>query len=198
MYPPPHHQIQDRNKMIEVIMTFPLAMVVTSHEGSPMITHLPVILDHNSGRLVSHIDAENPQVESLKNGKEVTVVFHGPNSYISPSVYASEQLPTWNYVMVHITGKIIEIEKAEELKQSLIKLAASLEGPEQRFILTEDNPKMNRLIDYIKGFEVEINSWEGKFKLSQDKHPRDRRLTKAHMLNQWHERLHDFIERMYD
>jgi len=198
MYPPPHHQIQDKEKMIEVIRTFGLGMVVTSHEGKPMITHIPVIFDEESGRLVTHIDSTNPQVESLKNGKEVTVVFHGPNTYISPSVYVSEQLPTWNYIIVHISGKIIEITDPEAVKKSLIKMASRLEGPEQRFVLKEDNPKMNRLVDYIRGFEVEIESWEGKFKLSQDKHPRDQRLTKAHMLSQWHNRLHDFIERMHD
>lgn len=197
MYPPPHHQIQDKEKMIEVIRNFSLGMVVTSHEGQPMITHLPVIYDEESGRLVSHIDAENPQVASLMNGKSVTVVFNGPNTYISPAVYVSEQLPTWNYIIVHITGTVVEITEPEAVKRSLIKLASSLEGAEQRFVLKEDNPKMNRLVDYIRGFEIDITSWEGKFKLSQDKHPRDQRLTKAHMLSQWHERLHEFIERMH-
>ena len=196
-YPPAHHQENDKDRLIEVVKRFPLGTVITAIDNKPLITHLPVIYDDQSGRLVSHIDAANPQVASLKLGEPITVIFHGPSSYISPAVYASEQLPTWNYIIVHITGTVIPVTEAEDIKQSLIKMAAYLEGSEPGFVLQPDNPKMNRLVDYIRGFEVEITSWEGKFKLTQDKHPRERRLTKAHMLEQWHENVHDIIDKMY-
>ena len=45
-----------------------------------------------------------------KNSSEVTVVFRGPDTYISPRVYTTKQLPTWNYIIVHIKGNITLIK----------------------------------------------------------------------------------------
>ena len=45
-----------------------------------------------------------------KNTSEVTVVFRGPDTYISPSVYTTKQLPIWNYIIVHIKGNITLIK----------------------------------------------------------------------------------------
>ena len=96
MYPPPHHQSHDIEKMISVIKHFPLGMLVTAKDGKPVVTHIPIIYNETTKKLVAHIDRSNPQVETLKDGLEVTVVFKGPDTYISPSDYSTQQLPTWN------------------------------------------------------------------------------------------------------
>ena len=83
-YPPRHHQSNDKQKMIAIIKQYPLAMLVSALNGKPLITHIPIIYNDTTGKLVAHIDKFNPQVASLKNGGEVTVVFKGPDSYISP------------------------------------------------------------------------------------------------------------------
>ncbi len=102
MYPPKYHQSQDQQKMIAVLKQYPFAMLVSVLNGQPFVTHIPIIYNDTSGKLVAHIDKYNPQVVTLKNGAEVTVVFRGPDSYISPSIYMTKQLPTWNYIIVHI------------------------------------------------------------------------------------------------
>ncbi|MBV1924533.1 MAG: FMN-binding negative transcriptional regulator, partial [Flavobacteriaceae bacterium] len=96
MYPPKYHQSNDQQKMITVIKQYPFAMLVSVLEHKPSITHIPIIYNENTGKLVAHIDKYNPQVATLNDGAEVTVVFRGPDSYISPSVYVTKQLPTWN------------------------------------------------------------------------------------------------------
>jgi transcriptional regulator len=198
MYPPPYHQSHDRSKMIEVIKAFPFGMLVTAQNSEPFVTHIPIIYNDHSGRLVAHIDAQNPQVATLTDGAEATVVFKGPDCYISPSVYSTEQLPTWNYIIVHISGIIHRITDTEAVKKTMIDMTAFLEGDNPKFILETDNPKMDRMVNYIKAFEIEITKWEGKFKLSQDKNEQDYELARKELLRQSQKGFVEFIENIYD
>lgn len=197
MYPPPHHQSNDIQKMIVVIKQFPLGMLVSAKDGQPFMTHIPIIYNDSSGRLVAHIDRQNPQLETLTQGAEVTVVFKGPDTYISPSVYSTDQLPTWNYIYVHITGTISLIHEAEAVKQTMIDMTNYLEGTAQKFKLVKDDPRMNRLLPYIQAFDIEITNWEGKFKLSQDKNPTDYELAKAELIKNSKPSDKEFIEGIY-
>ena len=119
----------------------------------------------------------------LKDGNALTVLFYGPQCYISPTVYTTTaQLPTYNYIRVHLQGTVEAIESDEALKESLITMTEFLEGPDQRFVLEKDNPKMAHYLNYIKMFEVSITHWEGKFKLSQDKKPEDMENAKEELI----------------
>ncbi len=196
-YPPPYHQIQDRQKMISVIKEFPLGMLVTAFDGKPFVTHIPIIYNEKTGRLVAHIDKFNPQVESLQDGLEATVVFKGPDVYISPGVYTTKQLPTWNYIIVHITGTIRRINDHDDAKETMIAMTEFLEGDDPRFVLKKENTRMKRAVRYIQAFDIEITNWEGKFKLSQDKNEQDQMNAKQELIDASHSRYHDFIRDMY-
>ncbi|NND87919.1 MAG: FMN-binding negative transcriptional regulator [Flavobacteriaceae bacterium] len=182
MYPPPHHQVQDHQKMIAVIREYPLGMLVSTHNNRPHITHVPMIYESEGHKLVAHIDKMNPQVDTLKDGTPVTVVFKGPDCYISPSIYTTTQLPTWNYIIVHLEGTIRLIHDSEHTKQSMINMTDFLEQPDQRYVLEKDNPRMSKLINYVQAFEIHITSWEGKFKLSQDKNATDQERAKQALI----------------
>ena len=173
MYPPPHHQINDRNKMIEVIKQYPLAMMVTVLKGNPLISHIPLIYKDETSKLVGHMDRNNPQVGSLQNGNDVKLVFKGPDTYISPSIYTTDQLPTWNYIIVHLDGIISVIDDSDKIKRSMVDMTRYLEAPDHDYLLAIDDPKMDRMVQYIHTFEIDITHWEGKFKLSQDKCEQD-------------------------
>lgn len=173
MYPPKHHQENDLKKIIAVIEEFPLAMLVSVLDNKPVVTHIPIIYNHKIQKLVAHIDKYNPQVATLKNGAEVTIIFRGPDAYISPSIYTTTQLPTWNYIFVHLAGTITLINDPEEAKNTMIAMTQFLEGKEQKYILSPDNKRMDGAVNYIQAFEIEITHWEGKFKLSQDKVKQD-------------------------
>jgi len=199
MYPPPHHQVDDIDKMIAVIKQFPLGMLVSVKEDTPFITHIPFIYNDKTNRLVAHIDKNNPQLQTLQDGMNITVVFKGPDCYISPSIYDSEnQLPTWNYIIAHITGNIQLINDAEAAKQSMIAMTEFLEKPEHKFILHADNPKMERFVNYIQAFEIEITNWEGKFKLSQDKSEVDQKNAKNELIKKSEASISGFIKTIYN
>lgn len=172
-YPPKHYQDHNINHMIEVIKTYPLATLISVKNEEPLITHLPLIYDETTGNLIGHIDLYNPQAELLKNNQPVTVIFSGPQCYISPSIYTTTQLPTWNYIKVHLKGHVMAINDSEDIKKSMIKMTEFLEQPDYKYALEPDNPKMDGAINYVKGFEIRVAHWEGKFKLSQDKKPKD-------------------------
>lgn len=197
MYPPPHHQSQDIRKMIAVSKAYPFAMLVSAEGNTPFITHIPIVYNEATGKLVAHIDKQNPQVETLINGAEVTVVFKGPDCYISPSVYSTPQLPTWNYIIVHITGTIQLINDPEAAKRTMVEMTEFLEQPEHNFKLEMDDPRMDRLINYIQAFEIDITNWEGKFKLSQDKDAADFELAKQALTESTRKDISEFIERIY-
>jgi transcriptional regulator len=195
MYPPPHHQDKSKDHLIEVIKTYPLATVISVKDGEPFVTHLPLIF--NDGKLIGHLDTFNPQAELLKDGNKVTIIFSGPQCYISPSVYSTTQLPTWNYINVHIKGTVTAIDDPEVVKQSIVSMTEQLEAPDHKFQLPLDHPRMHALIDYIIGFEIEITHWEGKFKLSQDKNPKDIRLARAELIRANQESIERFLNRIF-
>lgn len=194
-YPPPHHQDDTKAHLLEVVKSYPLAILISVKDETPLVTHLPLI--YSKGKLIGHIDKYNPQAEMMKNNLPITVIFSGPQCYISPSIYSTSQLPTWNYVNVHLKGDVMAIEDPEIVKQSIVDMTAQLEGLEQKYELTKDNPRMHNLIDYIKGFEINITHWEGKFKLSQDKNLKDFRRAKEELIKANQQSIEAFLERIY-
>lgn len=195
MYPPKHHQDDDKAHMIEVIKAYPLATVISVKNNQPLITHLPLIYDN--GKLIGHIDIYNPQTKLLKDNNEVTLIFTGPQCYISPTVYSTTQLPTWNYIKAHLKGTVKAIESKEALKQSLITMTEFLEAPDYKYVLEPDNPRLDANLNYIEMFEITITDWEGKFKLSQDKNPKDKRLAREELLRANQESIKAFLDRVF-
>lgn len=194
-YPPQQHQDDNRDHMIEVINTYPLAMLVSVQDNTPIISHLPLI--YSEGKLIGHLDKFNPQAELLKNDNDVTVVFSGPQCYISPSIYSTTQLPTWNYIMVHIKGKVTEITDPEIIIQSMMDMTSFLEAPSHRYQLERDNPRMAQFISYVRGFEIDITNWEGKFKLSQDKKPSDIESARSELIRANQESIRLFLDTVF-
>ncbi len=197
-YPPPHHQDDNKGHMLEVIKTYPLAILISVENNTPHITHLPLVYREEDGKLIGHIDIYNPQTELLKDSNDVSIIFYGPQCYISPSVYSTTQLPTWNYIHVHLKGVVNAIESKDALKESLIKMTEFLEGPDPKYILEPDNPRMAHFLNYIKMFEIEITHWEGKFKLSQDKKKTDMNLAKEELIRANQESIRSFLEKVFN
>ena len=182
--------------MIEVIKTYPLATVISVKNNEPLITHLPLVY-RKDGKLIGHIDIYNPQTELMKDNNEVTIIFSGPQCYISPSIYTTTQLPTWNYIKVHLKGTVKIIENKDALKESLIKMTELFEHPKHKYVLEADNSKMERAVNYIKGFEITITHWEGKFKLSQDKKKSDIESARAELIKANQQSIATFLEKVF-
>ncbi|MFP4847193.1 FMN-binding negative transcriptional regulator [Winogradskyella sp. PE311] len=193
-YPPKKHQDDDINHIIEVIKSYPLATVISVKDDEPLITHLPLV--YENGKLIGHIDIYNPQAKLLKDNNKVTIIFAGPECYISPSVYSTTQLPTWNYIKVHLKGTVKAIESKAALKESLITMTEFLEAPEHKYVLEPENPRLDANLKYIEMFEITITDWEGKFKLSQDKKPKDINLARKELIRANQESIKQFLDKV--
>lgn len=198
MYPPKKHQDNDQLHLIEVIKTFPLATLISVKDNQPLITHLPLIYRETDGKLIGHVDNYNPQTKLLKDNNAITIIFYGPQCYISPSIYTTTQLPTWNYIRVHLSGTVTKIESKDALKQSLITMTQFLEAPDHKYILHPDNPRLDKNLDYIKLFEIEIKTWEGKFKLSQDKLPKDIENARQQLIKSNQDSIKAFLDKVFN
>jgi len=184
MYPPEHHIEEELKKIYREIETFRFATVISRTEDDVIITQIPLILDKEkgvSGSLIGHIDKNNPHANYLNN-KNISVIFHGPNTYISPTVYESAQLPTWNSISVHIKGTVNITDSVEDVRDSIIKMTSLLEETGSRYVLNKNDEKMAGFLNHIVGFNIEINEVVGRFKLSQDKNSRDTELAKQHLI----------------
>lgn len=209
MYTPAFNKVDDRAALIEVMRMYSFAILIgPDAEGHPTATHLPLVV-HDEGEhgvLEGHFARANPHWKSLA-GRETLVVFSGPHSYVSPTLYANpKSVPTWNYIAIHATG-ILEIlqdipgdEAATHArKDALLKNLIQVHEPEYA-AQWNDLPIAYRIsmTNGIVGFRIPIRKIEGKFKLSQNRPDIDRRtVQQAHAagtsdqqaLAQWMRRL---------
>ena len=180
LYIPKPQLVQDRRFLHDFMDEFAFVDLVTV-APSLRITHIPVFLDRAAGpygTIHGHISRQNPQHGAFDSVQTGVIVFHGPHGYISPTWYAKtgNVVPTWNFAVVHATGKLRPVEGKQELNGLLAKLISkfeSYEGTNYDFSKIDDSYKYG-LMGGIIGFEMEIELLEGKFKLGQDRSPADK------------------------
>lgn len=173
MYIPPKFQVTEIEKIREFIHSNGFGMLVSVAGGTPQVTHIPMELSENkAGKNViqGHISRANTQWKSFERKEELLAVFQGAHAYISPTWYARENVPTWNYTAVHVYGKI-RILEVDELYQSLKSLVDKYETiNESSFRIEHLSPAvLKREMRGIVGFELEINRVEAAYKMSQNR-----------------------------
>ncbi len=198
-YPPKHYVSHEYQHAVETMRRFPLATLISADGENCFPTHLPLVYHAEGntefGKLVGHIDKYNPHCKFLDNRK-IYAIFHGPNAYISPLTYATKQLPTWNYVKIHVVGTARLTTDPEAIKQSIIGLTAQMEQSKVGlgWQLSPTDPRLDALLPYVVGFEMDIESWEGKTKLSTDKLFKDIARAKEKLLHDSQADLRDFMD----
>lgn len=184
MYPPKHHIETDISKIVQVIKAYPFATLISKNGDELLVSQLPLMLDTTRGEkgvLIGHIDKNNPHSQIL-HAQKIKVLFTGPDCYISPNVYSSSQLPTWNYITVEVEGTANTLKSSEALLDTLENMTQTLETGDKPYRLKREEKKVQTLIDYIVGFEITIEKLLGRFKLSQDKSDTDKQLAKEKLI----------------
>jgi len=123
----------------------------------------------------------------------VLVIFHGAESYITPSWYASKAesgkvVPTWNYVSVQAKGKLRVIHDANWIRAQLESLTAHNESGFDHPWAVSDAPQefTSKLLEAIVGIEIVITDLKGKWKVSQNRSAQDRSSVANGLINQGH------------
>jgi transcriptional regulator len=175
MYIPKHFNIDNEEVIYDFIEKHSFATLFSQHNGEPYATHLPLLLNREEGFLYGHFARQNQQCKDIV-GQNVLVIFQGPHCYISPSWYETNQaVPTWNYVAIHVYGKLEIVEEEIEVFDSLLDMVNKYEKPDSSYHLENvDENFIKGMSKGIVGFKIQINKIEGKAKLSQN-HPTARR-----------------------
>ena len=178
MYLPDRFRVEDVARLHDFMRRYSFAVIITNAGGETMLSHAPTVLDVSRGThgvLRAHLASTNPQVTHIGAGAEAVVLFQGPHGYVSPSWYTGPlEVPTWNYTAVYATGIARSLPDANDTLDLLEQLALQNEGPEGwRF--DRNAQWIQVMLRQITAFEIPIARLNGKFKLSQNKGPRDRR-----------------------
>lgn len=172
MYAPPAFKNNDIQQLHEFMQKYSFSTVISA-SPSISVSHLPLILLPKQGKygtLVGHMAKANTHWKEFDEKKTVLCIFHGPHAYISPSWYKNNRpdVPTWNYAVVHASGTPKLVQDKSSL-QAIIDLTINYFDPSAHI---PDDFKQT-LFQYIVGFEIEIETLIGKFKLGQNRSPED-------------------------
>ena len=172
MYTPEIYKNENQEEIKKFLQENSFGILINQTNGKLWATHIPLELETDTEGntiLEGHISKENIQSEGFKENDQVLAVFSGPHSYISSSWYDHENVPTWNYIAVHVYGRIKIIE-GEAVIQSLKKLVDKYEQKSQNPVRVEDlsQQTMNQARGVV-AFEIEITEIQATRKMSQNR-----------------------------
>jgi len=185
MYLPSHFEERDPERLRSFIREHPFGTLVTLTTTGLDANHIPFLLlaDTTSAAatLHGHISRANPLWRDLMPDSQALVIFHGPESFISPSWYPSKRetakvVPTWNYAVVHAHGALRVIDDKKWLRSHVEALTQEHEGRRDTPWAVGDAPAdyVDQLLGGIIGIEISVTRLAGKWKVSQNRSAADR------------------------
>ncbi len=188
MYIPRRYEEKDVETVRAFIRENSFAILVSVLDGSPVATHIPLLLEKDGqGRdvLVGHIARGNEQKESFATGGDVGVdgakkagvkvlaIFPGPHAYVSPRWYTQMNVPTWNYMAVHVYGTL-RVMEGEELRAALSRLMHNYEQHLPKPVSIGEIPEKQLAAEMrgIVGFSILVEEVQAAYKLSQNRDER--------------------------
>jgi transcriptional regulator len=133
---------------------------------------MPCLVDEDAPGLtiVGHVARADPVADSLAG--PVLAIFHGPHGYVSAGWYASETIPTWNHVTLHLRGRPeLFADAMPVLRRTVDHFESAVEQP---WSLDRMGETAREMADQVVAFRLHADSWHAEAKLSQDK-PDDER-----------------------
>jgi transcriptional regulator len=183
MYTPSANVEEDVPTLRQFLRENPLCALVTQTGGGMVASHIPMVL-HESGSgfgvLRGHVARGNSQWRDLSASAEALGIFTGAQHYVSASWYPEKkvhgrEVPTWNYVAVHVYGRLRAIEDPAWLLEHLRTLTDVNEViAEVPWSVADAPPEfIAKLSGAIVGLELEVSRVEGKWKVSQNRNDLD-------------------------
>jgi transcriptional regulator len=184
MYIPKHNEENSLSVMRALMVSQPLATLVTVGASGLFASHVPMLLEDDGsefGVLKCHISRANTQWRDYAPTVDALAIFTGHQHYITPTWYPGtkehgKEVPTWNYVVVHAYGPLKVIQDQEWLLTNVEKLTNIHEAGSPVPWKVSDAPEdfIRSQLKGIVGLEVPIRRLEGKWKVSQNRTERER------------------------
>ena len=177
MYSPSYNRLEDRAELMAFMRGNSFALLVTGTGGMLQASHLPVQVRADKNIVLDmHMARNNPQWQEFFDD-EVMVVFSGPHAYVSPRWYEEqERVPTWNYAAVHAYGvpKLVQDRSRKHANQR--QLVATLDPQWLPKFDALRAQYVEKMLDGIVNFEIEVTRLETRWKLSQNRSRREQEL----------------------
>ena len=175
MYIPKYYREEDRQKILAFLKQNNFAALVTFDGEKPVATHTPVevVESENGWTIYGHFSRANPQKKTFGE-KEALLIFQGAHTYISARWYADVDVPTWDYMIVHVYGNVREIQ-GDELYAVLSRLVQNHESNTSYRLEGLPQEMVQKEIKGIFGFAMEVTRIDGGYKLSQGKTEEERK-----------------------
>jgi transcriptional regulator len=186
MYVPDHFAETRPQAIAALIAEHPLGALVVRGPGGLDANHIPFELLPDQGphgTLIAHVARANPVWSEVRDGDEALVIFRAEHAYVSPNWYPSKhelhrQVPTWNYRVVHVHGKVSIRDDERFVRGVVARLTRRHEaatGDAKPWKMSDsDASYIDDMLARIVGIEVAIDRIVGKWKLGQNKDARDR------------------------
>ncbi len=175
MYDLPYHKESNDEVIAEFIKQHPFAFLTgCDSEKWPVATQVPIFMEEREGQKVlsGHIMKNTDHHKAFLDNRYVLAVFTGSHTYVSGTWYSDPYTAsTWNYMSVHVKGKIRFLEGAA-LEEMLRKTSLHFEKNNPKSTTVYDNlPESfkTRVLNAIVAFEIDVLEINNVFKLSQDR-----------------------------
>lgn len=138
----------------------------------PLISHVPFLLNEAGTEAEMHLVRSNPIARAVTSATPAVIAVSGPDSYVSPDWYGDPaQVPTWNYVAVHLRGRLMPADP-ETMRDHLDRLSAQFEArlPKPPWTTQKMPPDaLDRMMRQILPFRFTVAEVDGTWKLNQNK-----------------------------
>lgn len=186
MHPNPAFRQMPTDRSIAFVREQGFGLLAVSTPDAPLISHIPFLLNDAGTEAAFHLVRSNPICRLVGQGVPARLAVQGPHGYISPDWYGVEdQVPTWNYVAVHLVGRIEPLPD-DALHPMLDDLSEHFEAtldPKPRWRTDKMTPGvMERMMRQILPFRMMIDDVQSTWKLGQNK-PEAARLGAAEALS---------------
>ena len=146
----------------------------------PIASALPFYLSYaadGTPQALFHVARHNPLVKLADGASPWLLAVNGSDAYVSADWYVSpDQVPTWLYQAVHLTGPVRRLSD-DELAVQVDALSAKFETrllPKRPWTSAKMTPpRLEALKKAIVGFVMTVEEVEGSFKLNQHKSETD-------------------------
>jgi len=174
MYIPKYYREEDRQTILAFLRQNNFPAIVSYDGEKPVATHAVVeVCEDENGKMIiySHISRANPQWKSF-GSQEIMLIFQGAHTYISPRWYNHVNVPTWNYMMIHVYGRV-RLLQGDELLELLSRLVRNHEANSQYRLESLPQEFVQIEIKGVVGFAIDVTRINAGYKLSQNRNDAD-------------------------
>ncbi len=148
-------------------------ILAVNAETGPLLAHIPFALPESGGHADLHLLRSNPILRALNTPQPAVIAVSGPDGYVSPDWYGvPDQVPTWNYVAIHLRGRLERLAQ-EEMRAMLDRQSAHFEEmliPKTPWKTAKMTPEvLARMMRQIVPCRLNVEKVDGTWKLNQNK-----------------------------